>query len=275
MSSRPNSIVHMTKFDRVAAWVLALAWIFPLAYAVWTSIHPAEYSTRFDLFAPITLDNFVAAWNAAPFAQYLLNTFILVSIVIVAQFIVCTLAAYAFARFDFPFKNLAFFLVFVQLLILPEVLISENFRTISAMGLTDTIISIGLPYIGSAFGIFLLRQTFKTVPLELEQAARVEGTNVLQTLWLVYVPLAKPVYLAYGLVLVSYHWNNLLWPLIVTNSVDTRPITVGLQVFAQADQGVDWGIITAATLITSAPLLIAFLIFQSLFVQSFMRAGIK
>jgi sn-glycerol 3-phosphate transport system permease protein len=91
----------------------------------------------------------------------------------------------------------------------------------------------------------------------------------------VFVPLAKPTYVAFGLVTVSYHWNNFLWPLVVTNSVETRPITVGLQVFATVEQGIDWARVTAATLLSVAPLLIAFVIFQRQFVQSFMRAGIR
>jgi len=95
------------------------------------------------------------------------------------------------------------------------------------------------------------------------------------TLFKVYVPLAKPVYLAYGLVSVSYHWNNFLWPLIVTNSVTSRPLTVGLQIFSSGDQGIQWSIITAATLLSAAPLLVAFLLFQRQFVQSFLRAGIR
>ncbi len=102
-----------------------------------------------------------------------------------------------------------------------------------------------------------------------------EGASALQVLWKVYVPLAKPVYVAYGLVSVSYHWNNFLWPLIITNSVGSRPLTVGLQVFSSSDQGIDWSIITAATLMTSGPLLVAFILFQRQFVQSFMRAGIR
>ena len=113
------------------------------------------------------------------------------------------------------------------------------------------------------------------MPKELDDAARVEGASALQVLMKVYVPLAKPIYLAYGLVSVSYHWNNFLWPLIVTNSVETRPLTVGLQVFSSTDQGVDWSIICAATLMTSAPLLVGFLLFQRQFVQTFMRAGIR
>jgi sn-glycerol 3-phosphate transport system permease protein len=103
----------------------------------------------------------------------------------------------------------------------------------------------------SAFGIFLLRQTFKTIP------ARARG------LWRVYVPLARPTYLAYALVSVSHHWNNFLWPLVVTNSVNTP------------ESGVDWSVISAGTLIAVAPLLVAFLLFQRQFMQSFMQAGIK
>ena len=261
--------------ESVAAWLLGLLWILPLVYAVWTAFHPPEFSTRFALDAPLTLRNFVDAWHAAPFARYFWNTFVLVTMVLAAQLVLGTLAAYAFARFEFRGRDLLFFLVLLQLMVMPDVLIVENYATMNALGLLDTILAIGLPYFASGFGIFLLRQTFKTVPKELDEAARVEGAGPLQVLWKVYVPLARPIYLAYALVSVSYHWNNFLWPLIVTNSVETRPLTVGLQVFSSTDQGVDWSIITAATLMTSAPLLVGFLLFQRRFVQSFMRAGIR
>jgi sn-glycerol 3-phosphate transport system permease protein len=227
------------------------------------------------LTAPLTLENFISAWHAAPFARYFLNTFILVTMVLVAQFILSTLAANAFARFEFRGRDFKFMLVLLQLMIMPDVLIVENYRLMSWLGVRDTIFAVGLPYFASAFGIFLLRQTFKTVPRELEEAARVEGASRWQILMKVYVPLAKPIYVAYGLVSVSYHWNNFLWPLIITNSVESRPLTVGLQVFASTDQGIDWSIITAATLLSAAPLLVAFLLFQRQFVQSFMRAGIR
>jgi len=263
------------RLETVAAWILGFLWILPLLYAFWTAFHPAEFSARFELLAPLTLDNFRRAWEAAPFARYFLNSFMLVTMVLAAQLVLCTLAGYAFARFEFPGKEVAFVLVLVQLMIMPDVLIVENYRTMSRLGILDSIPAIGLPYMASAFGIFLLRQTFKTVPRELDEAARVEGAGPLQVLWKVYVPLARPVYLAYGLVSVSYHWNNFLWPLIVTNSVHSRPVTVGLQVFSAGDQGIDWSVITAATVMTSAPLLVAFLLFQRQFVQSFMRAGIR
>ncbi len=257
------------------ALLLAVLWIAPLVFAIWAAFHPPEFTTRFVLTAPLTLDNFTRAWAAAPFARYFLNTFILVTLIFACQAVLCTLAAYAFARFEFRGRGLAFALVLAQLMIMPDVLIVENYRTMSALGAVDTLPGIALPYVASAFGIFLLRQTFRTVPRELDDAARVEGASAFQILMKIYVPLARPVYLAYGLVSVSHHWNNFLWPLIVTNSVEARPLTVGLQIFSSGDQGVDWAVICAATLMTSAPLLVGFLLFQRQFVQSFMRAGIR
>ncbi len=214
--------------ESTAAGLLAILWVLPLVYAVWAAFHPAEFTTRFSLLAPLTLENFERAWAAAPFARYFFNTFVLVTLTLGCQLVLCTLAAYAFARYDFVGSNVAFALVLAQLMIMPDVLIVENYRTMSHIGIIDTIPAIALPYVASAFGIFLLRQTFKTVPKELDDAARVEGASPLQVLLKVYVPLARPVYVAYGLVSVSYHWNNFLWPLIVTNSVEARPLTVGL-----------------------------------------------
>ena len=259
----------------IGAWCLALLWIMPLLYAFWAAIHPSEFATKLSLTAPLTLDNFKAAWDAAPFARYFLNTTLLVATILGMQLVLCTLAAYAFARFEFFGKNVLFSLVLVQLMVMPEILLVRNYQTLSHLGLVDTLFGIGLPYFASAFAIFLLRQTFKTIPKELVEAAAMEGASTMQILRYVYIPLAKPVYLAFSLVSVSHHWNNFLWPLIVSNSVESRPLTVGLQVFSSSDQGIDWSIITAATLLTSGPLLIGFLLFQRQFVQSFMRAGIK
>ncbi|HIP94875.1 MAG TPA: carbohydrate ABC transporter permease [Leucothrix sp.] len=261
--------------ENFGAWILAILWISPLLYAFWAAFHPAEYATSFELFAPLTLDNFKLALEQAPLLRYSLNTFILVSVLLLAQMIVSVLAAYAFARFEFFGHKVMFAFVLVQLMITPEILIVENYATLSELGLVDTITGIGLPYVASAFGIFLLRQAFKTTPKELEDAARLEGCGVMCTLWRVYIPLAKPTLLAYGLVSVSYHWNNFLWPLVVSNSVETRPLTVGLAIFGAPESGVDWSVISAATLFSVAPLLIAFLLFQRQFVQSFMHAGIK
>ncbi len=268
--------IHITKYLKILfAWSLAIIWALPILYAFWAAFHTSDFVTHFNLFAPLTLENFKIAASQAPFLRYMLNTIILVVIIIIGQLIICTLGAYAFARFDFYGKKVAFFLVLLQLMIVPEILIIQNYKTLVNLGLTDTILGIGLPYMASAFGIFLLRQNFKMIPKELDDAARIEGCSLMCILWKVYIPLSKPTYLAYILVSISYHWNNFLWPLVVSNSQDVRPLTVGLAIFGAPESGVQWSIISAATLISVAPLLVAFLIFQKQFVNSFMHTGIK
>ena len=261
--------------EKLGAWLLGFLWLMPLLFAFWAAFHPAEYTTSFDLLAPLTLEHFYTAWDRAPFARYMLNTVIITTIILVSQLVLCTLAGYVLARIPFRGQGLVMALVMIQLMVMPEVLIVENYRTLADLNMIDTWVGVGLPYMASAFGIFLLRQTFATVPQALDDAARVEGCSRLQVLWKVYVPQAKPVYLAYALVSISYHWNNFLWPLVVTNTEASRPLTVGMAIFGAPESGVDWPVICAGTLIAIAPLLAAFLIFQKQFVQSFMRAGIK
>ena len=266
---------NSTSIEYFAAWILALVWVSPLLYAFWAAFHTNEYAVNFEILAPLTLSNFAEAWVQAPFARYFLNTFLIVSSILIVQFIVCTLAAYAFARYEFFGNKILFAIILLQLMIVPEVLIVENYNIMSKLNLVDTVLGVGLPYMASAFGIFLLRQTFKSIPKELEEAARIEGCKLFGILLRVYVPLAKPTYLAYGLVSVSYHWNNFLWPLVITNSVNTRPLTVGLAIFGAPESGVNLSIISAATLLSVSPLLLGFILFQKQFIQSFMFAGIK
>jgi len=261
--------------EAILAVAVAVLWISPLLFALWAAFHSSGDAIAFDLTAPWTLDNFRTAWDGAPWLRYVLNTFLLVTSVLIGQFVLCTLAGFAFAQVDMRGKDTLFTLVLLQLFILPEVLIVENYAVAARLGLLDSILGIGAPYMASAFGIFLMRQTFKSVPRELDEAARVEGCGTLGVLWRVYVPAARPTYLAYALVSVSTHWNNFVWPLIVTNSDTTRPLTVGLSIFAAPENGGDISVISAATTMTVAPLLILFLIFQRRFVQAFLRAGIK
>jgi sn-glycerol 3-phosphate transport system permease protein len=261
--------------DTVAGWTLAVIWIAPLVFAVWAAFHSTSDAVNFNLAGAWTLENFRTAWAGAPWLRYFFNSFLLVTVVLAGQLVVTTLAGYAFAQFQFPGRDVLFILVLLQLFILPEVLIVENYVMVARLGMFDTVFGIGVPYWASAFGIFLMRQAFKSVPKELDEAARIEGCSWLGVLWRVYVPAARPTYLAYALVSVSTHWNNFLWPLIVTNSETTRPLTVGLSLFAAPESGVNISVISAATIMSIAPLLIAFLLFQRQFVQAFLRAGIK
>ncbi len=261
--------------EPAAAILLAVLWISPLLFAFWAAFHDVSDAVNFRLTAPLTLENFRTAWDGAPWLRYFLNTFMLVSLILAGQFLLCTLAGFAFAQTEFRGRDTLFILVLMQLFILPEVLIVENYRVAASLGLLDSIMGIGAPYMASAFGIFLMRQAFKSVPKDLDEAARVEGCGTLGVLWRVYVPAARPTYLAYALVSVATHWNNFLWPLIVTNSPSTRPLTVGLSLFGAPENGVDISVISAATVMVIAPLLIGFLIFQRQFVQAFLTAGVK
>ncbi|MEO9275477.1 carbohydrate ABC transporter permease [Marinomonas sp. 5E14-1] len=265
----------LTFLSSSIALVLALLWIFPLLYAFWAAFHSSEYTTNFSLFAPLELGNFKKAWSQAPFISYMFNTFAISLLTLAGQLIVCTLAAYALARIRFNGRAFVFSLIIMQLMVTPEILIVENYQTLAQLHAIDTYFAVAIPYVASAFGIFLLRQSFKTIPIDLENAAKLEGCNLLQIIWKVYVPLAKPTYVAYALVSISTHWNNFLWPLIATNTENSRPLTVGLSIFGAPESGVDWAIICAGTLISIAPLLLMFLIFQRQFIQSFMHAGIK
>lgn len=261
--------------ENVGAYLLALLWISPLLYACWAAFRDPSAALSLDVLQGWTFENFSAAWARAPWLRYVFNTTMLVLTILVGQLVICTLAAYAFARFKFFGSQFLFMLLLLQLFILPEVLIVENFRMVSLLGWTDTVWGMGVPYMASAFGVFLLRQAFKQVPRELEDAARLEGCSRLGVLWRVYVPLVKPVYLAYALVSVSSHWNNFLWPLVVSSSEHTRPLTVGLSLFGAPESGVSISLISAATLMTILPLLVGFLLFQKQFMQAFLRAGIR
>ena len=192
------------------------------------------------------------------------------------QFVTSTLAAYSLAFYRFKGQGLVFLIIFMQIIIPNDVLIIPNFMTLSELGLYDTKLGVMLPFLGSAMAIFLLRQHFKTVPKALGEAAMIDGANLWQTIWRVYMPCAKSAYMSFAVISVSYHWNNYLWPLIVTKSPTNRTLTVGLAIFAKSKEAnMQWSNVCAATLIIIAPLLLAFFIMQKQFMDSFVSAGVK
>lgn len=256
--------------------VLGIIWLVPLLWMTVTAFRPKQVALQ-SLFSPhFTLDNFGRVWAAAPFSHYFVNTVLIAVCVYAVQVITATMAAYAFARLDFRGKNIVFLLFLAQIMVPADVLIFPNYNVLQELGLLDTKLGIMLPYFASAFGIFLLRQTFMTIPKELDDAGVMDGCSKWRLLWSVYFPLARPAYIAFGLVSVSYQWNNFLWPLIITNSVENRPLTVGLAIFAQSFEiGAQWTEVSAATLLVIVPLIVVFLLFQRQFMNSFIHSGIK
>ncbi|NKQ36345.1 MAG: carbohydrate ABC transporter permease, partial [Chloroflexi bacterium] len=205
-----------------------------------------------------------------------INTIVIVSMVLGVQLITITLAGFAFAHFDFWGKRGFFYFILLQLMIPTTALLAPNFSTIRQLGLFDTRLAVAIPFFGSAFGTFLMRQAFLGVPHDLVDAGVIDGCNWWQLLWHVYLPPSVPMLVAFGLSSVSFHWNAFLWPIIITNSDAARPLTAGLVRFTQLGEiGAQWSLLTAATLMVIAPLFIAFLLFQRRFIQSFMHSGIK
>lgn len=259
--------------------IAGIVFIVPLVWTIITSFTPsAEVITRANPFSikNPTFQNYLSAWDTIPFLQYYLNTIIIVLGILAVQLFTLTLAAYAFARLQFIGSSFVFILFLVQIMIPPDILIFPNYTIMKELNLVDTKLAIMLPYWATAFGIFLMRQTFKQIPVELDDATKVDGCRWYQTLWHVYLPSARPTYIAFALISISTHWSNFMWPLVVTNSVETRPLTVGIAIFAQSfETGAQWGTVTAATILVITPLLAAFFLFQKQFVESFMHSGLK
>ena len=263
----------------LALAVIALGWTIPILWTFAVSVHsPDEPLSAANLWwsSQPTTANYAQAFDIAPFGQYYVNTVLIVFGILIFQLVTICLAGYAFARFKFRGQNVLFFLIMLQLMLPSSALIVPNYATIRTLGVFDTLFAVMLPFFGSAFGTFLMRQTFKTIPQDLDDAARMDGANWLQTLWNVYIPPARPALVAFALSSISFHWNDFLWPLIVTNSTNARPLTVGLATLTQLGEiGAQWPLVTAGTVIVVGPLLVLFLIFQRQFIDSFLHSGLK
>ncbi len=259
--------------------ILALLWAVPVIWALVASTRPpSEPLGRGDVWfgSYLTLENYIRAMSLAPFKLYYINTIIIVTMILGVQLITITLAGFAFAHYRFMGKKLLLFFILLQLMIPTTALLAPNFSTIRALGLFDTRLAIAIPYFGSAFGTFLMRQAFLEVPRDLVDAGIIDGCNWWQLLRHVYLPPSRSMQVAFGLSSVVWHWNEFLWPLVVTNSDKSRPLTAGLVRFTQLGEiGAQWSLLTAATLLVVAPLFILFLIFQRQFIQSFVHSGLK
>ncbi len=257
------------------ASVLAVIWLVPYGWVLVNSFLLPVSASRSTI--GFGLENFRSVLVAAPFGQYFINSVLMTAGILTLQFITMTLASYAFARLRFFGSDAVFILLLLQIVIPNDILIVPNYTTIVRLGSMNTLIGIMLPFFGSAFGIFLLRQTFKSIPPDFEEAAEIDGCSLFCRLWHVYIPMSQPAYIAFALVSVSTHWNDFLWPLIVTNSDLVRPMTVGLAMFATSfETGAQWGEVSAATLLVTLPLMVLFIAFQKKFIESFTySSGLK
>ncbi len=259
---------------------VAVLWAIPFAWMALASVRPGGAGAA-DLASlwptpPFSFANFADAWASGHFPLWYRNTILLCGGILAVQCVTVSLAGYAFARLRFPGKDLLFYVFLLQLMLVPPILIVPNMTTLVALGLYDTLVGVMAPYFASAFGVFLMRQTFRTIPREYEEAALVDGATRWQIIFRVLLPLARPGLAAFAIVSVTSHWNEFLWPLMATSSPSNQVLTVGLASFTSgAEAGSEWGVVAAGTFLVAAPLLVLFVVFQKQFVASFTYSGIK
>ena len=259
---------------------VAFLWATPFLWMVLAAFRPdgagsADMASLWPVFTP-TLENVQYALEAGSFGVYYLNTLIVVIGLLAVQCVTVSLAGYAFARLRFPGRSVLFYAFLLQLMLVPPALIVPNLSTVVDLGLYDTLPGVMAPYFASAFGTFLMRQTFLALPRDFEEAAAIDGAPWWAIVWYVLLPMARPGLLAFAIVSITTHWNEFLWPLMVITSPSNQTLTIGLAAFTGgAEGGKEWGVLAAGTLLVMAPLAVAFIAFQRRFVDSFVFSGVK
>jgi sn-glycerol 3-phosphate transport system permease protein len=222
-----------------------------------------------------TFVNFQRAWASAPFGRYYLNTIITTMLGSGAEALLAITSAYAFAFLRFPRKDMVFLLLLAALMVPDQVVILPNYLTIARFGWINTYQGIIVPGASVAYGTFLLRQAFLTLPVEVLDAARVDGAGHLRTLWSIVVPLARPSLITFGLLSIVAKWNNFLWPLVATNTQDMRVLPIGIYRLLDQEGTTQWGPVMAGTIFVVLPVLIVFLWAQRHIVDGIAAGAVK
>ncbi|MBU8713496.1 carbohydrate ABC transporter permease [Brevibacillus parabrevis] len=252
--------------------VVALLFVFPFLWMASTAFKDMSEVRQFPpTLLPETWEwgNFVQAWESGPFLMFTVNSIVVAVAILILQFLTAVPAAYAFARYQFPGRNLLFGLVLVALMIPGYIIFLPIYVQLSGWGLVNTLWSLILPYAASAFGIFLLRQAFMQVPDEVIEAARLDNASEWKIMWTIMVPMAKPVLVTFGLFSFIYHWNDYFWPLIMTNSDEVRTLPVGISSLRMSDGGTLWNVMMAGNMILILPILIIFFVAQRHIIKAF------
>lgn len=218
--------------------------------------------------------NYIKAWNVAPFGRYFFNSFFMAITTTIGEVITTIMAAYAFAKMRFFGKNVLFAILLATLMIPGQMLLIPNYVTITRLGWFNRYEALIIPWLASVFGIFLLRQFFRSIPDELQDAARIDGCSRFRFLWQIVVPLSKPAIMTVALLKFLGSWNAFLWVLIMTNSDKMRTVPVGLTLFS-SEVGTAYEQLMAASVLAIIPVLILFFFTQKQFIQGVARTGIK
>ena len=228
------------------------------------------------LYSGFTLENYKNVFTQIPLSRYFLNSLIVAFVTTAGQVIFAALAGYAFARFNFKFKNLLFLIILLTMLVPPQVNIIPLFFLMRELHLIDTYSALILPGLFGGFGIFLMRQYFLGFPKDLEEAAKIDGCNLFETFFKIALPLALPTVATLAMFTFVTTWNSFMWPLIVTNSESMRTLPVGLAIFKGSFREITlWGELLACSVICTIPVIGVFLAGKKYFINDIMQGGVK
>ncbi|WEK02908.1 MAG: carbohydrate ABC transporter permease [Candidatus Devosia phytovorans] len=258
----------------LAGGVLMMA---PFIWMVSSALKPpADQFTRDLIPQNFTLENFVTAWQRMEFHHLMWNSARIAALSTIGQLITCSMGAFVFAVVKFPGRNFLFMLLLATLMLPYQMTVIPQFIIFSWLGLYGTDVPLWLPnFLGGAFGVFLLRQYFRTIPIDLMEAARLDGASLFRVYWSIYLPLAKPALAALALFAFMNSWNDLFSAMIyLPSNLETTTLPVGLSLFQRLYRA-QWAVMMAAVVISIAPIIIAFFFAQKQFIQGIATSGLK
>ena len=255
--------------------ILALMTLFPLLWMVSIAFKPAAESFSSNLIPESpTLDNFIYVLTGVPFIRYMLNSFFVSATVTMVALFFHTMAGYALARLRFPGREVIFLAIFSTFLVSLPVVIVPLFIIVKAMGMINSYAGLIVPAIFNAFGIFLLRQYYLSLPREIEEAAVIDGAGYWRIYWSIILPLSRPIMSALAILFFLANWNSFLWPLTITSNPNLWMVQVGIANF-KSQYSASWNYMMAASTIVAIPTLILFVIFQRQIMDSLKTSGLK
>jgi multiple sugar transport system permease protein len=256
---------------------IAVVMVIPLAWMLVTSLQTLEETRHYPptlMPTSLELHNYTDVLQQAPFARWFVNTLVVTVIVVLGNLVFCSLAGYAFARIRFVGREFVFVLILATLMVPFQVVIIPTFLIVKTFGLIDTLGALILPNLASAFGIFMLRQFFRTLPIELEEAARIDGASRLGILLKIVLPLSGPALATLAVIMFMWTWNDFLWPLITIYSPTNMTLQLGLATFQGAHQ-TNTNLLMAANVMSMLPVLLLFFLAQRYFVRGIATTGLK
>jgi multiple sugar transport system permease protein len=271
----------VTRVRRPSPWHLVLAplaalMLVPLIWMLLTSLSTKAETRRFPPGLPSSLHwgNFRTAWDQAPFGHWLMNSAVVSVTCVVSNLIFCALAGYAFARIRFAGRQLTFFAILATLMVPFQVVMIPTLLIVKHLGLVNSLPALIVPNLVTPFGIYLLRQFFLSLPIELEEAAMIDGAGRLRVLTQILLPLMGPPLTTVAVLTFLSVWNDFLWPLVVNSSPGAMTVQLGLATY-QSAHFTDWPVLMAGTLMSQLPVLVLFVLGQRYFVSSIATTGIK